>query len=219
MMKQAALRSHYREDLEKARLNVAALVANERLEMKQEDATIVRAYTERLISEAVENGDRHTHTMEMAKWWLVSDTAAIHKLFQVSFKNLITAICRCDVYRSDSGSSPEIQGHLEILHANAQGADRPRRLRGEPARQVPPAPVDSGAAREPLPEAGAPQFEAEHEPLAQLLALGSAEGGGGGGQQIVDVTTIECRFLSNLRVNFLVQLQYKLAQFTVNHHR
>jgi len=83
MMKQAALRSHYREDLEKARLNVAALVANERLEMKQEDATIVRAYTERLISEAVENGDRHTHTMEMAKWWLVSDTAAIHKLFQV----------------------------------------------------------------------------------------------------------------------------------------
>ena len=100
MMKQAALRSHYREDLEKARLNVAALVANERLEMKQEDATIVRAYTERLISEAVENGDRHTHTMEMAKWWLVSDTAAIHKLFQVSFKNLITAICRCDVYRS-----------------------------------------------------------------------------------------------------------------------
>ena len=120
--------------------------------------------------------------------------------------------------RSDSGSSPEIQGHLEILHANAQGADRPRRLRGEPARQVPPAPVDSGAAREPLPEAGAPQFEAEHEPLAQLLALGSAEGGGGGGQQIDDVT-IECCFLCNLGVNFLVQLQYILAQFTVNHHR
>ena len=90
MMKRQALQSQYREDLEKARLNVAALVANERLEMKHKDATVVRAYTERLISEAVENGDCHTHTMEMAKWWLHSDKAAIHKLFQVcstEFKN------------------------------------------------------------------------------------------------------------------------------------
>ena len=85
MMKRQALQSQYREDLEKARLNVAALVANERLEMKHKDATVVRAYTERLISEAVENGDCHTHTMEMAKWWLHSDKAAIHKLFQVRF--------------------------------------------------------------------------------------------------------------------------------------
>jgi len=82
-MKQNALQSFYREKLEKARLNVAALVANERLEMKELDARTVRTYTERLISEAVEHGDRHTHTMEMAKWWLDSDKAAIHKLFQV----------------------------------------------------------------------------------------------------------------------------------------
>ena len=85
-MKQNALQSFYREKLEKARLNVAALVANERLEMKELDARTVRTYTERLISEAVEHGDRHTHTMEMAKWWLDSDKAAIHKLFQVSLK-------------------------------------------------------------------------------------------------------------------------------------
>ena len=84
-MQQQALGSKYREDLEKTRLNVAALVANERLEMKHKDARVVRAYTERLISEAVENGDRHTHTMEMAKWWLDSDKAAVHKLFQVRF--------------------------------------------------------------------------------------------------------------------------------------
>ena len=82
-MQQQALASRYREQLERARLNVAALVANERLEMKERDAQVTRAYTERLISEAVENGDRHSHTMEMAKWWLDSDRAAIHKLFQV----------------------------------------------------------------------------------------------------------------------------------------
>merc|ERR1719229_689582 len=82
-MNKNAINSHYRENMERARISVAALVTNERLEMNQRQASIARVYTERLISEAVENGDRHTHTMEMAKWWLDSDKAAIHKLFQV----------------------------------------------------------------------------------------------------------------------------------------
>ncbi len=74
----------YRGTLYKVRELVAALVANERLEVSPTKGELTRLYTERLIAEAVQHGDRHRETMEVAKWWLKKDTAAVHKLFKVS---------------------------------------------------------------------------------------------------------------------------------------
>ena len=72
--------SRYR--LELLRTQVTNLIVNERLEMTKHTGITVREYTERLIQEAINNGDTHKPTMELANWWL-EDKAAIHKLFKV----------------------------------------------------------------------------------------------------------------------------------------
>lgn len=72
-----------RGSLEKIRTRVTALIANERIECPPYSAEITRLYTERLISDAILNGEKHAHTMEMATWWLAEDKSAIHKLFKV----------------------------------------------------------------------------------------------------------------------------------------
>lgn len=69
--------------LESLRPNVTELINSERIEVKANRGAVVRQYAERLISEAVVNGDRHKPTMEMVSWWLDSDRTAIHKLFKV----------------------------------------------------------------------------------------------------------------------------------------
>ncbi|TRY66992.1 hypothetical protein TCAL_11766, partial [Tigriopus californicus] len=72
-----------RGSLELIRTRVTALIANERIECAPYSAEITRLYTERLISDAILNGEKHAHTMEMATWWLAEDKSAIHKLFKV----------------------------------------------------------------------------------------------------------------------------------------
>ena len=76
----AANGNRYR--LELLRTQVTNLIVNERLEMTKGMGITVREYTERLIQEAINNGDTHKPTMELADWWL-EDKAAIHKLFKV----------------------------------------------------------------------------------------------------------------------------------------
>lgn len=73
----------YRGSLMRARTCVSNLIVNERLELTNNSATVTRLYAERLISDAILYGDRHKHTMEMAKWWLAEDKSAVHKLFKV----------------------------------------------------------------------------------------------------------------------------------------
>ena len=68
--------------LELLRTQVTNLIVNERLELVKHTGITVREYTERLIQEAINNGDTHRPTMELADWWL-EDKAAIHKLFKV----------------------------------------------------------------------------------------------------------------------------------------
>ena len=68
--------------LELIRKQVTSLIVNERLEMTKYSGVTVREYTERLIQEAINHGDTHRPTMELADWWL-EDKAAIHKLFKV----------------------------------------------------------------------------------------------------------------------------------------
>lgn len=68
--------------LELLRTQVTNLIVNERLEMTKGMGITVREYTERLIQEAINNGDTHKPTMELADWWL-EDKSAIHKLFKV----------------------------------------------------------------------------------------------------------------------------------------
>jgi large subunit ribosomal protein L17 len=61
---------------------VTGLIVNERVEYTKARGIIVREYTERLLHEAIQHGDRHVPTMELANWWL-TDKSAIHKLFKV----------------------------------------------------------------------------------------------------------------------------------------
>ena len=61
---------------------VTGLVVNERVEYTKGRGTMVREYTERLLHEAIQNGDCHVPTMELANWWL-TDKSAVHKLFKV----------------------------------------------------------------------------------------------------------------------------------------
>ena len=68
--------------LELIRKQVTSLIVNERLEMTKYSGVTVREYTERLIQEAINHGDTHRPTMELADWWL-EDKSAIHKLFKV----------------------------------------------------------------------------------------------------------------------------------------
>ena len=67
----------YRGSLETIRKNVTALIAHERIELKERNGVIVRQYTEKLISDAILNGDKHQPTMEMAKWWLDNVSASL----------------------------------------------------------------------------------------------------------------------------------------------
>ena len=87
----------------------------------------------------------------------------------------------------DPGPGAKIQGHHEVLYANAQGAGG---LRHEYPRQIRRQALHSRVAREPLPEAGAPKLTAQHESLTQLPAHGSAERGGSS-QEVDDDLTIE----------------------------
>ena len=61
---------------------VTGLIVNERVEYTKGRGVVVREYTERLLHEAIQNGDRHLPTMELANWWL-TDKSAVHKLFKV----------------------------------------------------------------------------------------------------------------------------------------
>ncbi|XP_053681142.1 39S ribosomal protein L17, mitochondrial [Anopheles nili] len=66
----------------KLRKTVTALVKHERIELNYQRADEARAYAERLISDAIRNGDRHKPTMEMADYWLL-EKQLVHKLFKV----------------------------------------------------------------------------------------------------------------------------------------
>ena len=77
--------------LELIRKQVTSLIVNERLEMTKYSGVTVREYTERLIQEAINHGDTHRPTMELADWWL-EDKAAIHKLFKVMTMMMMTVI-------------------------------------------------------------------------------------------------------------------------------
>jgi len=61
---------------------VNALFKLERIELPRYQADEARHYAERLIQIAIEYGDRHRATMEMADYWL-EDKELIHKLFRV----------------------------------------------------------------------------------------------------------------------------------------
>ena len=103
---------------------MTSLVVNERVEYTAGRGTVVREYTERLLHEAIENGDRHVPTMELASWWL-TDKSAIHKLFKVLAPRLrdlpgaYTRILRAPIlYKPEGGPGVckdrvvlEIRGH------------------------------------------------------------------------------------------------------------
>ena len=72
----------HRGQLLTLRKSVTAVIQNERVEFSEGRGVAAREYTERLIHEAVINGDKHTATMEMANWWL-TDKSLVYKLFQV----------------------------------------------------------------------------------------------------------------------------------------
>jgi len=64
------------------RKTVTALVKHERIELNFRRADEARGYAERLISEAIRNGDLHRPTMNLAKFW-IEDEALVPKLFKV----------------------------------------------------------------------------------------------------------------------------------------
>nr|SVE92688.1 EOG090X0EUO [Megafenestra aurita] len=64
------------------RATVTALIKYERIELNYPRADEAQGYAERLISDALRNGDCHKHTMEMADFWL-TEKQLIHKLFKV----------------------------------------------------------------------------------------------------------------------------------------
>ena len=61
---------HIGGSLEKLQKSVTALISHERLELGWQRGFLTRQYTEKLIGDAILYGDKHTHTMEMASWWL-----------------------------------------------------------------------------------------------------------------------------------------------------
>ena len=71
-----------RRQLLATRKAVTTLIQDERVEFTYGRGVMVREYTERLIQEAVSNGDKHIPTMDMATWWL-TDKSLVHKLFKV----------------------------------------------------------------------------------------------------------------------------------------
>ena len=46
------------------------MISHERIEVGEKSGFLARLYTEKLIGDAMLNGDKHKHTMEMATWWL-----------------------------------------------------------------------------------------------------------------------------------------------------
>lgn len=66
---------------------VTMLVRDERIEHTYSTLSEARDYAERLIAEAVQHGDCHQPTMELADFWL-KEKQLVHKLFKVS-KNFL----------------------------------------------------------------------------------------------------------------------------------
>ncbi|KAL0267194.1 UNVERIFIED_CONTAM: hypothetical protein PYX00_009540 [Menopon gallinae] len=66
----------------KMRKTVTALIKYERIELNYNRGDESRGYAERLISDAIRYGDKHTETMEMASHWLL-EPQLVHKLFKV----------------------------------------------------------------------------------------------------------------------------------------
>lgn len=61
---------------------VTRLFQDERIVLSYPKAQAIRPHVERLIVEAMRNGDRHRPTMDLANFWLL-DKSMIHKLFKV----------------------------------------------------------------------------------------------------------------------------------------
>lgn len=61
--------------------SVTKLIKDERIVLPYNRATEIRPQVERLIVEAMRNGDRHRPTMDLANFWLI-DKSLIHKLFK-----------------------------------------------------------------------------------------------------------------------------------------
>ncbi|XP_014242424.1 39S ribosomal protein L17, mitochondrial [Cimex lectularius] len=75
---------------------VGGLVKCERIQLNYMKADEARGYAERLISEAIRHGDKHTPTMEIANFWL-EEKQLIHKLFKVlapRFQNYTSSYTR-----------------------------------------------------------------------------------------------------------------------------
>jgi len=68
--------------LKNLRRVVTALVRDERIEMPHMVLDEARGYAERLIQDAIKHGDRNTHVMDMANFWL-EEKQLVHKLFKV----------------------------------------------------------------------------------------------------------------------------------------
>lgn len=62
--------------------SVTDLLRDERIVLGYNRATEIRGYVERLIVEAMRNGDRHRATMDLANFW-IREKSLIHKLFKV----------------------------------------------------------------------------------------------------------------------------------------
>ena len=87
----------YRGQMEALRKNVSALITHERLELHENRGIMTRQYTEKLISDAILHGDKHTETMERARFWLENNDTAIYKLFDVlvpRFQDFTTSYTR-----------------------------------------------------------------------------------------------------------------------------
>lgn len=79
--------------LNKLTYSITQLIRDERLRMTYSKACEVRNHTERLIVEAMRNGDRHRPTMDLANFY-IQDKSMIHKLFKVlvpRYENYATA--------------------------------------------------------------------------------------------------------------------------------
>lgn len=63
-------------------LRLTDLFRDERIVLNYNKGTEIRTHAERLIVEAIRNGDRHKPTMELANYWL-REKNLVHKLFKV----------------------------------------------------------------------------------------------------------------------------------------
>ncbi|CAK1543068.1 unnamed protein product [Leptosia nina] len=82
--------------INKLRKTVTAIIKYERIEVNYNRGDEARQYTERLIAEAINHGDCHKPTMEMANFWLL-EKELVHKLFKVlvpRFENSNSAFTR-----------------------------------------------------------------------------------------------------------------------------